>query len=129
MYGPPITRPRWRTVRRSWRWICMSTPITWISVPGAPTTSPQALPRSTGPTRTGFSRDPIDPEIKIACRVYAARYAGTAIDVSPPGGKLMIRFVLSSLAMTLLFAPGAFAQAQWEKVAAALGKPGAEMPG
>ncbi len=41
----------------------------------------------------------------------------------------MIRFVLSFIAMTLLLGPVAFAQAQWDKVAAALGKSGAEMPG
>src|SRR5438067_1011951 len=41
----------------------------------------------------------------------------------------MTRFVLSSLAMTLLFAQGAVAQSQWDKVATALGKSGSEMPG
>jgi hypothetical protein len=42
----------------------------------------------------------------------------------------MIRFVLSFIAMTMLLAPGAFAQAQWEeKVATALGKSGSQMPG
>src|SRR5258708_2087174 len=52
-----------------------------------------------------------------------------ANDARCKGGKSMIRFVLSSLAMMLLFAQGAFAQAQWDKVATALGKSGSEMPG
>jgi hypothetical protein len=45
------------------------------------------------------------------------------------GVQSMIRYAFSFLTMTLLLAPGAFAQAQWEKVATALGKSGSEMPG
>ena len=41
----------------------------------------------------------------------------------------MIRFVYSFIAMTMLSGPVAFAQAQWDKVATALGKSGSEMPG
>jgi hypothetical protein len=41
----------------------------------------------------------------------------------------MIRFVISFIAVTMLLGPAAFAQAQWDKVATALGKSGSEMPG
>ena len=41
----------------------------------------------------------------------------------------MVRFVLSFIAMTMLLGPVAFAQAQWDKVAVALGKSGVKMPG
>jgi Domain of Unknown Function (DUF1259) len=41
----------------------------------------------------------------------------------------MIRLVFWFIAMTMLLEPVAFAQAQWDRVATALGKSGAEMPG
>src|ERR1700751_3020573 len=41
----------------------------------------------------------------------------------------MIQFVTATVAMMALLSSGALAQTPWDKVASALGKPGAQMPG